>query len=78
MPTRPIEQVLAAHADEFMAIEGVAGIYQGALEDGTPCLKVLTVIGRFKDRHLIPDILEGYRVLLEDTDEIRPLGDTRD
>ena len=32
---RPIEAVLADHTPRLMAIEGVVGTYQGALDDGT-------------------------------------------
>jgi hypothetical protein len=75
MPTRPIDQVLADHDDELMAIDGVQAVYQGALDDGTPCLKVIVRDDHPEAADRIPDILEGYRVIVEMSDEIRPLGD---
>lgn len=74
MPTRPIDQVLADHDEELMAIEGVQAVYQGALDDGTPCLKVIVNENHPEAADRIPDILEGYRVIVEFSDEIRPMG----
>jgi hypothetical protein len=73
--SRPdINAVLADHAQELMAIDGVAGVYVGLLNDQkTPCLKVML---KRKDPALkqrIPRKLEGYPVVTEVTGEIRPL-----
>ena len=40
---RPIDKVLESHTTELMGIPGVVGVYQGALEDGTPCITVMVV-----------------------------------
>lgn len=41
MPTRPVLKVLKDHADELMAIPNVVGVYEGTLDDGRPCIKVM-------------------------------------
>jgi hypothetical protein len=67
-----IESVLERHTDRLMALPGVVGTAIGECE-GTPCIKVLV-------RHMTPDlarripsILDGHRVVIEETGEIRAL-----
>lgn len=58
-----------------MAIPGVVGVYVGLAEDErTPCLKVMLASDNEATRRAIPRALDGYRVLIEVTGEIRPLG----
>lgn len=71
---RPIEDVLAAHAKDLMAIEGVTMVYQGALEDGTPCIKVGVVETSDDLERAIPESLEGHPVVITETGEIGPLS----
>lgn len=72
---RDVNAVLAAHDQRIMAMPGVAGIYVGLLDDGvTQCLKVMLVRRDPKLEQALPRELEGYRVVLEVTGEIRPLG----
>ena len=73
---RPIAQVLAEHTPALMALPGVAGVYQGALPDRTPCIKVI-VVDRSAARRL-PARLDGYPVVIEESDEIRAMPDTSD
>ncbi len=71
-----INAVLSRHDRELMAIPGVAGVYVGLLDDGaTPCLKVMVVRDTGEVRRKIPKQLEGYPVVVEETGEIRPMGD---
>ena len=76
-PTRPIENVLRDHTAELMAIPGVVGVYQAALDDGTPCIKVMVVKKTRALAARIPNELEGYPVRIDVTGVIRPLGDGR-
>lgn len=69
---RPIEDVLAAHAADLMAIEGVVIVYQGALDDGTPCIKVGVVERSENVVGAIPESLEGYPVVIAETGKIGP------
>ena len=72
---RDINAVLADHDDRLMAMPGVVGVYIGVLEDGTtPCLKVMLRQPDKKLEQSLPRVLEGYRVVLEVTGEIRPLS----
>jgi hypothetical protein len=73
-PNPPIAEVLARHTPTLMAIPGVVGTYQGALSDGTPVIKVLVLDDHPEAAAKIAKVLEGYRVEVEKTDEIRPMG----
>ena len=73
---RPIEAVLLQHTSELMALQGVVGVYQGALDDGTPCIRVMVVERTHELEEKIPARLEGYRVEIEATGEIRPMSGT--
>lgn len=72
MPTRSIQEVLAAHTDAWMAIPGVVGMGIGEFE-GQPCIKVF-LAGRTPGlAEKFPSALEGYRVILEVTGQFRAL-----
>lgn len=72
-----INRVLAAHADEFMAIPGVVGVAVGLLDDGrTPCLQLLVARRTPELAARVPGTLEGHPVEIVESGEIRPL-DTR-
>ena len=74
VPRRDINAVLAAHDKALLAIPGVVGVYVGALDDGTPCLKVMVTEKNPEVERKIPWEIEGYRVVAEVTGEIRPLN----
>mgnify|MGYP001090518335 FL=1 len=67
---RSIEEVLAAHTPEWMAIAGVIGTGIGEC-DGAPCIKVLIVQQSDSLARRIPSEVDGYPVRLEVTGEIR-------
>jgi len=71
VPTRSIDEVLAAHTDSLMAIPGVVGTAVG-LCDGERCIKVLLADSNPATKRQIPGRLEGYRVVVEVTGTIRP------
>jgi len=73
---RPIEAVQSSHTDSLMRIQGVVGTAIG-LCDGTPCIKVLVVRATPELRRAIPDSLEGYRVILDETGTVRAQDSTR-
>ena len=73
MAARDVEDVMEAHAVEIMAIPGVVGVYTGTLDDGTPCIKVMVAKKTQELEERIPDYLEGFPVIVEETGEIRPL-----
>jgi len=73
-----INGVLDRHDEEIMAIDGVIGIYVGAVDpDEDPprlCLRVLVLEDTPALRKRIPESIEGWPVVIEPSDPIRPLG----
>src|SRR5262245_45158657 len=74
VPTRPLAAVLADHSRELMAIPGVVGVFEGELEDGTPCIGVLVTETKPEITAKIPTRLEGYPIKIEPSGEIRPMN----
>jgi len=75
MAMRDINDVMKSHTEELMSIPGVVGVYIGALEDGSPCIKVMVIEKTPELERIIPNVLEGYPVLIIETGEIRPLSE---
>lgn len=74
MAKRDINDVLRDHDDKLLAVPGVVGVYVGLLDDGTTqCLKVMVERKTPELAKKIPETLEGYRVVLEETGAIRPM-----
>ncbi len=71
MPVRSIEKVLSRHTDDLMSIDGVIGTAQGVLDDNKPCILVFVIKKTPELDKKIPDIIEGYPVKVEETEEIR-------
>ncbi|TAK66564.1 MAG: hypothetical protein EPO24_01370, partial [Bacteroidetes bacterium] len=69
---KDINLVKEAHTEELMAIEGVVGVYVGALDDGTPCIGVMVVKLTDELKRKLPKELEGYPVRIEETGAIEP------
>jgi hypothetical protein len=72
VPQQTISEVPAERSPELMSIPGVVATPQGLCND-TPCIKVYV---REKTPDLdqkIPKTLNGYRVVMEETGEIRTL-----
>jgi len=72
-PLKPLDEVLDGHASRLMKIDGVVGVYAGALPDGAPCLVIMLRDDGPEKRGELPGELEGYPVRLEVGGEIRPL-----
>jgi hypothetical protein len=73
---RSIEAVQGAHTDSLMRIPGVVGTAIG-LCDAKPCIKVLVVRVTPELRKAVPDSLESYRVVLDETGTVRALDSSR-
>jgi len=71
-----INVVLETHSKELMSIEGVAGVYVGAFDDGTPCIGVMVVKLTPELQQKLPNKIEGHPVRIEETGEIKPLEDS--
>jgi hypothetical protein len=72
MPGKKIEEVLKEHTPELMSTPGVVGTAQG-LCDGQPCIKVFATEKTPDLEEKIPDSLEGYPVVIEETGRYRAL-----
>jgi len=73
-PKRDINDVLAAHDRQLLAIPGVVGVYVGVLNDGRRrCLKVMLAEKNHETERKIPQTLDGYPVVPEATGKIRAL-----
>ncbi len=69
-----IFEVVDKHSPELMEIPGVAGVYVGMLKDNkTYCIKVMAEKITPELQKEIPDEIEGYKVLIEETGEIKPM-----
>ena len=73
MQNKPIESVLKEYTPILMALPGVVGTAQGKYQ-GKPCIKVFTAKMRPELLGQIPPLLDGYRVIVEETGEFRALS----
>lgn len=74
MSQRSIDDVLRAHTDHLMSIDGVVSVGQG-LCGGEPCMRVGVSVPADTLRGKIPDSLEGYPVEVTEIGMVRPLDD---
>jgi hypothetical protein len=66
---------LREQPQKLLAIPDVVGVYVGVLEDDrTPCLKAMLARKTPKSMRAISRNIEGYRVVVDVTGEIRALG----
>ena len=72
MTPKTIEKVLKERTDEWMSIPGVVGTAIGEVE-GKPCIKVLAVKKTEELADRIPPQVEGFRVVIQETGEIKAL-----
>jgi len=71
--SRPtVAEVMKRHAEELLAIPGIAILYESETEDGSPCIKIGLAEDTPEIRAEIPDSLEGYPVVVVDTGSIEP------
>ena len=69
---RSIEEVLEDKTPQWMSLAGVVGTAIGLFQD-RPCIKVYVLESTEELTTKIPSTVEGYRVLLQPTGEIRAL-----
>ena len=72
MPEKTIESVLKEHTDTLMSLPGVVGTAQGECA-GKPCIKVFVAKKTSDLLKQIPSTIEGYKVEVQETGEIRAL-----
>lgn len=77
MEKKTIEQALKEHTNELMSIPGVVGAAIGLCNEN-PCIKVYVIRRTPELDQKIPDSIEGYPVIMEESGEFRRLIDDRD
>ncbi len=72
-PVKDINKVKDEHSEELMKINGVVGVYVTEMDDKTPCIAVM-VVKKSKELELkIPKYIDGYKVIIDETGEIKPM-----
>lgn len=72
MAAKTIEAVLKERTDEIMNVPGVVGVGQG-LYRNKPCIMVMAAELTPEIQQQIPEEIEGYKVDIQVTGEIRAL-----
>ena len=72
MPSKPIEEVLDEHTPKLMSMEGVIGTAEG-LCNNESCIIVFVIKKTDELIHKLPNTLEGYPVLIEETGVFKAL-----
>ena len=67
-----IKEVLKRHTDKLMAVPGVVGIAEGRTK-GKQCIRIFVIDSSSESLKLLPDNLEGYSVIIEESGEFRAL-----
>ncbi len=75
---KSIDEVIKIHSDSLMAIPGVVGLYHGLDDSGKTCLKVMVTKKTPELERRIPERLEGYPVVIDETGEVKPLRKNSD
>jgi hypothetical protein len=70
MAARTIEEVINEHTQELMSIPGVVGVGRG-LCNNNPCIKVYIIKKTPDLDKKIPNVLDGYKVMIEVTGKIQ-------
>ena len=69
-----IEQVLEEMTEQWMAISGVEGTAIGLFED-KPCIMILSSVAPRQLRSKIPEALDGYNIVIQQTGTFQALED---
>ena len=77
MAVHTIEDTLERHSAELMAVPGVVAAAQG-LCDGEPCIRVFVEKRSDEIDRSVPKSIEGYKVVVEESGEVRALPDDRE
>jgi hypothetical protein len=72
-PMKTIDEVIKTYSDSLMAIPGVVGLYHGQDDSGRTCLKVMVRQRTPEVERRIPERIEGYPVIIDETGEIKPM-----
>ena len=76
VPQRSLTAVLANHSPELIRIPGVTTVAESRGADGKPCVLILVTRLTPELRARLPQSLEGWPVVVEESGEIRALPDS--
>lgn len=68
MSQKTIEQVIREYSSELMCITEVVAVGQG-ISNNKPVIRILVIEKTPEVEQKIPDLIEGYRVLIVETGE---------
>lgn len=71
---RPLAEIIAERAPEWMALSGVVGVHEGVDPAGAPCVKIMVERATPELRRELPGSVEGYPVLIRETGPVAPRG----
>ncbi len=77
MPQKTIEDALKESNRKLLSLPGVVGTAQG-LCDSKPCIRVYVLQRSPELARQIPDSIDGYPVVVEETGAIHTLPENRD
>ncbi len=66
MKLEPIIDVLQGHVSELMSLNGVECVGQGECK-GSPCITLFVSVPSEQIRSLVPDSIEGYKVVINES-----------
>ena len=72
MTPKTVEEVLKENTSRLMAVPGVVGVAQGEL-NGQPSVMVFVVKKSAELKGQIPESLDGYPVVIQETGEFKAL-----
>jgi hypothetical protein len=75
MEPRSIDEVIEDHAQAWMSLPGVVGVYRSEDDGGVPVIVIMRrgPMGPARCGN-VPKVVEGYRVRYEDASDLRPMG----
>jgi len=76
LPSRPLADVLADHSSGLMAIPGVTAVAESRTPRGEPCVLILVKKLTPDLRSRLPEKLERWPVVVEESGEIRAMPDS--
>jgi len=72
-PMKDINEVIKVYSKSLMAIPGVVGLYHGLDDEGRSCLKIMVKEKTPEIVKRIPEQIQGYPVVIDETGEIKPM-----
>lgn len=72
MPRKSIDEVIAQYTSDLLAIEGVEVVYAAQDTEHNPVITIGVTQKNDATVNALPQVLEGYPVVIQETGEIAP------